>query len=49
MIEKSTKHRVGTQRGAVNMFSEHQRRKFTELGSLRKQKFSKVQEKSVEE
>ena len=29
-------YRVGTQRGAINIFSEDQRKKFTELDSLRK-------------
>ena len=29
-------YRVGTQRGAINIFSEDQRKKFTELDFLRK-------------
>ena len=36
MVEKSTVYRVAMQREAINIFSEDQRKKFTELGSLRK-------------
>lgn len=36
-MKKFTRYRVGTQRGAVNMFSDDQKRRVTELDSLRKQ------------